>query len=130
MFSGSADQRETTLMNIEVAWLDDAKTAIAYTFRAGWSWNDFAQCNKTATEMLDGIDYRADIILDFSARTVPPPNALSNFQRMLREEPHRNQGRLILVGTRMLFRTIAAQFMRLRNKSGQQVVIVKSIDEA
>ena len=118
------------IVNIEIAWLDDNKTAIVYTFRAGWSWNDFAHNNKIATEMLDGIDHKADIILDFSARTVPPPNALSNFQRMMREAPHPKQGRLILVGARILFRTIAKQFVRLVSKSSQEILVANSLDEA
>jgi hypothetical protein len=116
-------------VSIEAVWLDETKTAVIYTFTAGWTWNDFTQRNKLVSEMLDTVNYKVDIILDFTVRTVPPPNALSNFQRLVKGS-HPNRGRLILVGGRLLFRAIAGQFIKLSGKLSQQILMVETLEEA
>ncbi len=116
-------------MTIEATWLDDTKRAIVYTFTPGWTWTEFTQNNKTVSEMLDTVNYKVDIILDFTVRTVPPPNALSNFRRIAKAS-HPNRGRIILVGARMLFHTIAGQFVRLASKLSQEILTVDTLEAA
>lgn len=116
-------------MAFEIAWLDEKKMAIIYSFGAEWNWSEFVEKDKIADEMMSSVNHKVDIIVDFTLTTHFPANALSKFRQLIRDS-HPNRGRIILVGTLMLFKTMAGDFLRLIPPMSKDILVVNTLDEA
>jgi hypothetical protein len=114
---------------ITADWLNPERTGIVSVATPPWNWEDYYEANRRIQEMLNTVNHKVDLILDFSQSGQLPPNALSHL-RALGRKIHPNRGLVILVGMNTFMQSIANIFMRLNPNSSKRVRLVRTMSEA
>lgn len=91
-------------MNILVDWDDRYDhQVIRYTFEPGWRWDEVAGAFSRASGLLDTVDRKVDIIMDFSKSGFNVPiGAISHAQRAFSNPRHPNVGFTVMIGNRFI----------------------------
>lgn len=85
-------------MNIQVVWDNDTKTILRYVYQRDWNWTDFHTAAKEAYAMLDAIDHKANVIMDFQNASLIPKGAITQVQRAFSTPRHANINTTVIVG--------------------------------
>ena len=85
-------------MNISVVWDNDEKTILRYIYGKNWNWADFHSAAKEAYEMLDTVEHKVNIIMDFLNAQLVPQGAITNVQRAFSTKRHPNINTTVIVG--------------------------------
>ena len=85
-------------MNISVVWDNDRKTILRYVYGKNWNWADFHSAAKEAYQMLDAVDHKVDVIMDFQNAHLIPQGAITNVQRAFSTQRHPNINMTVIVG--------------------------------
>jgi hypothetical protein len=85
-------------VNISVVWDNEAKTILRYIYGKDWNWADFHNAAKEAYQMLDTVDHKANVIMDFQNAQLVPQGAITNVQRAFSTRRHPNINMTIIVG--------------------------------
>ena len=85
-------------MNITVVWDNDEKTILRYIYGKNWNWTDFRKVAKEAYQMLDTVDHKVNIIMDFQNAQLVPQGAITNVQRAFSTRRHANINVTVIVG--------------------------------
>jgi hypothetical protein len=93
-------------MNIDVNWDNETKTIIRYLYKNGWNWDDYFAAIKSAGELLDTVDHKVDIIMDFHNANLIPQGAITQVQRAFSHPRHPNIRLTIFVGANAFIRAI------------------------
>lgn len=93
-------------MNIDANWDNETKTIIRYQYRNGWNWDDYFAAIKAAADLLDTVDHKVDIIMDFHSANLLPQGAVTQVQRAFSHPRHPNIGLTIFVGANAFIRAI------------------------
>jgi hypothetical protein len=89
--------------HIQVEWDNDDKRTIRYTFTQGWQWNELGDAFMAADELVSSVDYKVDVIMDFSPSSMlVPGNAISQSQRAFANPRNKNLRLTVLVGNRFI----------------------------
>ena len=119
-------------MNIVVDWDNEQKTIIRYFFSKGWNWDELREAFAQAYQLLETVDHRVNILMDFTTSSIFAPNGAINKARHVIDNPkHSNVGITILVGSRFV-----SSIFQLMNRllgattSKWDVSFVNTIDEA
>ena len=90
-------------MTIEVNWDSEKHTIVRYVFQKGWSWDEVDPAFKAAAALMDTVDYKVDVIMDFSLSSLlVPKGAFTHAQRALSNPRHRNIATTVVVGSRFV----------------------------
>ncbi len=119
-------------MKINVAWDNDEKTILIYKFEKGWSWNDLREIFGEGYSMLDLVDHRVDVIMDFSEASMFAPSGAINQARHVSNNPrHDNIGLTVLVGSNFVS-SIFNMFKKIASNSTAkwEVVFARKIEES
>jgi hypothetical protein len=88
---------------VEVKWTNDEQNTIHYHFQRGWGWDDLDNAFKAAWTLMDTVNHKVDVILDFTASTMSVPGgALTHGRRIFSNKPHGNLRMTVLVGNRFI----------------------------
>lgn len=119
-------------MKINVAWDNDEKTILYYQFEKGWSWNDLREIFSEGYTMLDSVDHRVDVIMDFSEASMFAPSGAINQARHVSNNPrHENIGLTVLVGSNFVS-SIFNMFKKIASNSTAkwEVAFARKLEEA
>lgn len=87
-------------MNIRAAWDNEDNTILRYEFLKGWSWNDLYQAFEIGNSLLDSVEHRVDVIMDFTnASLFAPSGAINQAQHVANNPRHPNIGLTVVVGS-------------------------------
>ncbi len=121
-------------MNIELVWDNDAKTILRYIYGKSWTWGDFNTAAKAAYDMLDTVDHKVNIIMDFQNANIIPQGAITHVQRAFSTPRHANITITIIVGSSAnTFLQAIAGVGRKLSRSGSndwQLTFVANLPEA
>jgi hypothetical protein len=84
-------------MLIKIAWDDEAKTIVRYSFEKGWGWNDLNSAFAQAGELFSSVDHEVSVIMDFRDASLIPQNALSHIQRGFKNPKPTNVGLTVII---------------------------------
>lgn len=116
-------------MPIDVAWDDDTRTIIRYTFSTPWTWNDYRQAIDKGWELDRSIDHPTDTITDMSQSRLFPDGIFTNIRKSVVEIPETTQS-VVLVGGGMFVDMAISVLRRVYRSPGARFMIAKSVDEA
>jgi len=85
-------------VNISVVWDNDEKTILRYVYGKNWNWADFHSAAKEAYQMLDAVDHKVNVIMDFQNAQLIPQGAITNVQRAFSTQRHPNINMTVIVG--------------------------------
>ena len=119
-------------MKIESVWDNEDKTIIRHIFERGWGWTDFHQALDHASSMMDTVDHRVDVILDFRGASMIPSGAITQVKKAYTNPKHPNIGTTVVIGASAFMQAIVSVGTRLSPNALQDwdVQFANSLDEA
>jgi hypothetical protein len=119
-------------MNIAVIWDNDEKTIIRYIYEKNWTWADVNTALKDASALLDTVDHKVDIIMDFRQSTMMiPMGALSHAKRALSNPRHDNIHLTVLVGDAFVLKMADVSLKLSQKLAGNwELKFASTLDEA
>ena len=118
-------------MGIKTQWDNEARTVLRWVFEPPWTWEDYAAAQDESNGMLQGLDYKVDVIGDISASAGLPANALTAYRSLVgRTAP--NIDLIVLVGANIFIRGMVGIFMKLvpRATPGANFAFAPTLEEA
>ena len=86
--------------SISIGFTDDTQQCVHVIYGDGWDWPEFFATDETAKEMLNGLDHKADFILELASAALPK-NVVGQFPKFVRGAAsltHANSRRVVIVG--------------------------------
>lgn len=119
-------------MKIQPVWDNEEKTIIRHIFERGWGWTDFHQALDEASKMMDTVDHRVDVILDFRAASMIPSGAITQVKKAYTNPKHPNIGTTVVIGASAFMQAIVSVGTRLSPNALQDwdVQFANSLSEA
>ncbi len=119
-------------MNIEVVWDNDQKTILRYIYGKSWTWADFNTAAKVAYDMLDTVDHKVSVIMDFQNANIIPQGAITQVQRAFSTPRHANISTTLIVGSsaNTFLQAIAGVGRKLSRSNDWQLTFVSTLPEA
>lgn len=118
-------------MAIRVAWGSEDKTLLLNVYEGTWTLDEFYQAVRETNALLDSVNHKVNIILDVRHSGLFPRGFMSAV-RMLQQNPHRNNGIMVLVGVNTFVRVFYDTFLKLFPQRGfaQVMYIVADYEDA
>jgi hypothetical protein len=87
-------------MSVAVVWDDDEKSIIRFIFEGSWTLDELYTAFDEQSQMLDSVDHKVDVIVDFRESNAVPEHLIGNFSRIFQSSgsSHPNTGMTVLVG--------------------------------
>lgn len=119
-------------MNIELVWDNDGKTILRYIYGRNWTWADFNTAAKDAYNLLDTVDHKVSIIMDFQNANIIPQGAITQVQRAFSTPRHDNILTTVIVGSsaNTFLQAIAGVGRKLTRSNDWQLTFVTNLPEA
>ncbi len=119
-------------MNIELVWDNDQKTILRYIYGKSWTWADFNSAAKLAYDMLDTVDQKVSVIMDFQNANIIPQGAITQVQRAFSTPRHANISTTLIVGSsaNTFLQAIAGVGRKLSRSNDWQLTFVATLPEA
>ena len=119
-------------MNIEIVWDNEAKSILRYIYGRSWTWTDFNAAAKTAYAMLDTVDHKVSVIMDFQNANIIPQGAITQVQRAFSTPRHKNISTTVIVGSsaNTFLQAIAGVGRKLSRANDWQLTFVSTLPEA
>ncbi len=116
-------------MPIVTVWDNDEKTVLRHVYEKSWTWADFKANLMQCREMLDSIDYTADLIIDTRNGRTLPDGAMGSLG-VLRMSTHPNLGKTVLVGTNLFISRLYNAFHRAYCDNEHGLALAPTLDMA
>lgn len=119
-------------MKIEPTWDNEQKTIIRHIFQRGWGWTDFHQALEEASRMMNTVDHRVDVILDFRDASIIPSGAITQVKKAYSNPKHPNVGTTVVVGANSFMQALVQVGTKLSPGTLQNwdVMFANTLDEA
>ena len=119
-------------MKIEPKWDNEQKTIIRHVFQRGWGWTDFHQALEEASTMMNTVDHRVDVILDFRDASIIPSGAITQVKKAYSNPKHPNVGTTVVIGANNFMQALVQVGTKLSPGTLQNwdVVFANTLDEA
>lgn len=119
-------------MNIIVDLKPELHNVIAFTFKPGWTWDDFFAGLETEKQILKTFSgQRYDVIADFEATSsVPVGNAVGHVRRSLETARQYNRGMTVVVSKSGYIRALVNTLVRMVPTFRDSFIAVDSLSEA
>ena len=119
-------------MNIELVWDNEAKTILRYIYGRSWTWADFSMAAKEAYTILDSVEHKVSIIMDFQNANIIPQGAITQVQRAFSTPRHANILTTVIVGSssNTFLQAIAGVGRKLTRSNDWQLTFVANLPEA
>lgn len=99
-------------MSIEIQWENEEKTIIRWIFSGDFTWEDYDEGDRKLAGMIADIDHNFATIFDLSQMTTLPRYAVSQYPKLVRDVPAR-QETLIIISLNRLVRSLGRIFTRV-----------------
>lgn len=119
-------------MKIKPIWDNEGKTIIRHVFERGWGWTDFHSSLEEAAKMMNEVDHRVDVILDFRDANLIPNGAITQVKKAYTNPKHANMGTTIVIGANSFMQALVSVGTKLAPNSLENwdVAFAKTLDEA
>jgi hypothetical protein len=119
-------------MPVYASWDNPEKTVIALKFEGDWTWDEAYQAVIERNRLIDSVDNKVDIIVNFgSAGFRVPPNAITHTRNMM-SQSHERIVRNVIIGFKpmhiALWKVIEKVYESMGKK--QMYFLSASIDDA
>lgn len=89
-------------MPVTAEWDNPEKTRILMRYIGAWTWDEIYQTTDEIKGLMETVDYKVDIIQDWSQSTSIPSNGLSHAKNLI-DKRHPRTGTIVLVGVSSVF---------------------------
>ncbi len=119
-------------MNITVDLQPELENVIAFTFKPGWTWDDFFAGLDIEKNLLSSFNgERYDVIANFEATSsVPVGNAIGHVRRSLETARKYNRGLTVVVSKSGYIRALVNTLVRMVPAFRDSFIAVDSLSEA
>lgn len=119
-------------MKIEPMWDNEQQTIIRHIFQRGWSWTDFHQALEKASTMMDTVQHRVDVVLDFRDASIIPSGAITQVKKAYSNPKHPNIGATVVVGANSFMQALVQVGTKLTPGTLQSwdVMFANNLEEA
>ena len=116
-------------MPITVEWDDERQKVIRYAFKGNWTWTEFNAAIQRGVELIQGIPYHVNMIIDLTEGNLVPENLLSRLMRSM-ETPPAEYDLAVIVTNSWFIENVLTIVRRINPRLAAKHPIVKSIKEA
>ncbi len=116
-------------MPITVQWHNPEQTIVNFHFTAAWTWAEYDTAAQQARTMMDNVQHKIDIILEFDPKGRLPGNSFLNIQRAI-ANPHRNQGIIVIVGLNVFIRMVGSVMESVYPALARERKLAANLEEA
>lgn len=119
-------------MAIEVIWDNEKKTVLRSIYGETWTWDDWAEADRTTRQMLATVAHPVDFIEDARHTTIPA-NTLSQLPEIARHSPGLTSSqvrKVVVVGTAAYLHVVVGVFKRVYPQTAQHVFVAETLEEA
>jgi hypothetical protein len=99
-------------MGIEVVWENEEKTIVRWIFSGDFNWGDYDEGSRRLEEMIANVNHNFATIFDLSQMTALPKYAVSQYPKLIRDVPAR-QETLVIISLNRLVRSLGRIFTRV-----------------
>jgi len=112
-------------------WFDDSKTIMIEEFSGQWTWNDFTDCIKGATDLIREVDHDVIAIADYTeTKMMPVSGASLKIARDVMNYAPDNWRGVIIVTNNRLIRSMVSLFQNANRTFGDKVYLEPTRDDA
>jgi hypothetical protein len=123
-------KQERQNMTVMVEWDNPPqKTIVRYTFSRGWTWEEFHAAIQQGVEMVEGLPYIVNMIIDMSGSSLLPNNVLSNVRNSMQNAP-KPYDLAVIVTTNRFIMSIFDIMRRVSPKLAAKHPVVPTLDAA
>jgi hypothetical protein len=116
-------------MSIIIAWDDETKTVIRYSFDRCWTWAEFFEARDMAHIEMNAVQHKVGVIMDAPPDTILPPNVLANVRSALQTK-HPNTCMIVFLIHSPYLRAMFNTAVTLARRSTASFHMTSSLDEA
>ncbi len=116
-------------MPISVTWDNPEHTVIHFTFDEHWTWDEYHVAASRISRMLEGVNHRVDLIIDFRTSHVPH-NTIKQVESGSTLFWHPQAGFGVLVGVKGFIRTLLMLFIHVYPDSEQWLLLAPTVEDA
>jgi hypothetical protein len=116
-------------MPISVTWDNAEQTVICLTFDGRWTWDDYHTAASEISAMLNSVNHRVDLIVDFRTSELPN-NAVKQVESGSALFWHPQAGFGVLVGVKGFIRSLLMLFIQVYPNSAQWLLLAASVEDA
>lgn len=107
------------MMRVTVSWANEEQSIIRYDFVRGWEWRDIHNALDEAHKMVDTVDHRVDVLMDFSSASLLPSGALTQLNMAYRNPKHENIGVTYLIAKSSFVSSIVTMAQKLWGRNNE-----------
>jgi hypothetical protein len=116
-------------MGITVAWDNERKTIIRYTYTGQWTWPEFYAAAEQQHCLQDEVKHRVDMIVDTLATSFIPDGLQWQFNRAI-SLSHPNTGITVIVSDRPLIKSVFYLFCKMYPTAADRYRLVETMEQA
>lgn len=121
-------------MAITTIWDNDSKTIIRHIYEGTWTWDDFYNSMKAASDMVATVNHAVGLIIDLRDSNLIPQGLVTHINRLHSGKPTWTPYLTVLVGANAFVKALYGAFRgitaRTSRSTGQQFIMTASIEEA
>jgi hypothetical protein len=99
-------------MSIEIQWENEEKTIVRWIFSGDFNWKDYDEGSEKLEDMIADVNHNFATIFDLSQMTALPRYAVSQYPKLIRDVPAR-QETLVIISLNRLVRSLGRIFTRV-----------------
>lgn len=99
-------------MGIEIVWENEEKSIVRWVFSGDFTWEDYEEGSEKLESMIVDVNHNFATIFDLSQMTALPRYAVSQYPKLIRDVPAK-QEYLIIVSLNRLVRSLGRIFTRV-----------------
>lgn len=118
--------------SISIKFTDETQQCIHVIYDEGWDWYEFFETDETAKAMLNGLDHKADFILELASQVLPK-NVMGQFPKFVRGAAsltHPNSRRVVIVGSSHHLTVLISVFQSVYPNASKRVFLTETVEKA
>ena len=110
-------------MSITVSWGQTNKAYLLVEFKANWTWQDFYAAGTKIRVLLQEVDARVPLIVDFSQMRELPRGFLTHFPAAIQND-HPQRGTIYFVGVTTVLIAVGRMLARMYPKAASTTCVL------
>lgn len=115
-------------MTISVDWDNQEKTIVTWDFDGRWSWSEYYHALEQSDRLLESVNYKVDLLINFQKNSLIPNGFPAQFRRMARFRP--KAGVAIVVTNSYFIETMMKLLIRIQPQVANRAMISASLENA
>lgn len=112
-------------------WFNEDKTLMYEKFSGDWTWHDFIECIKGASEQIRTVDHPVVAIADYTeSKTLPMSGASLKIARDVMNNAPENWMGVVIISENRLIRAMVSLFQSANRTFGDKVYLETTLEDA